>query len=173
MQTEAEKKLVAGLLGKLYVSPTSSEEKLRESYGIVSEAVEEGLVTDTTGRNALYKIHVSLGKIVNSLEEQRPAQNRDGRSTSETAERSTPEEAEAEAEAEEPEEPEPEAEEPEEAEEQDEQDEPVVKSSRSRGNPKIKREESSDDEGTVIPEHRDDESLVELSDGDTKMEDVY
>ncbi|PON21708.1 condensin complex subunit 3 [Trichoderma gamsii] len=169
--SKAEKKLVAGLLGKLYVSPTSSEEKLRESYGIVSEAVEEGLVTDTTGRNALYKIHVSLGKIVNSLEEQRPAQNRDGRSTSETAERSTPEEAEAEAE--EPEEPEPEAEEPEEAEEQEEQDEPVIKSSRSRGNPKIKREESSDEEGTVIPDHRDDESLVELSDGDTKMEDVY
>lgn len=154
------------------MSPTSSEEKLRESYGIVSEAVEEGLVTDTTGRNALYKIHVSLGKIVNSLEEQRPAQNRDGRSTSETAERSTPEEAEAE----EPEEPEPEAEEAEEAEEQEEQEEPeepVVKSSRSRGNPKIKKEESSDDEGTVIPEHRDDESIVELSDEDTKMEDVY
>jgi condensin complex subunit 3 len=170
MQTEAEKKLVAGLLGKLYVSPTSSEEKLRESYGIVSEAVEEGLVTDTTGRNALYKIHVSLGKIVNSLEEQRPAQNRDGRSTSETAERSTPEEAEAETE--EPE-AEPEAEEAEEEEEPEEQDEPVVKSSRTRGNPKIKKEESSDDEGTVIPEHRDDESLVELSDEDTKMEDVY
>lgn len=157
------------------MSPTSSEEKLRESYGIVSEAVEEGLVTDTTGRNALYKIHVSLGKIVNSLEEQRPAQNRDGRSTSETAERSTPEEAEAD----EPEEPEPEAEEPEEAEEaeepeeQEEQEEPVVKPSRTRGHPKIKKEESSDDEGTVIPQHRDDESLVELSDGDTKMEDVY
>lgn len=126
-------------------------------------------MTDTTGRNALYKIHVSLGKIVNSLEEQRPAQNRDGRSTSETAENSTPEEAEAE----EPEEPEPEAEEAEEAEEPEEQEEPVVKPSRSRGNPKIKKEESSDDEGTVIPEHRDDESLVELSDGDTKMEDVY
>lgn len=152
------------------MSPTSSEEKLRESYGIVSEAVEEGLVTDTTGRNALYKIHVSLGKIVNSLEEQRPAQNRDGRSTSETAERSTPEEAEAETE--EPE-AEPEAEEAEEEEEPEEQDEPVVKSSRTRGNPKIKKEESSDDEGTVIPEHRDDESLVELSDEDTKMEDVY
>lgn len=151
------------------MSPTSSEEKLRESYGIVSEAVEEGLVTDTTGRNALYKIHVSLGKIVNSLEEQRPAQNRDGRSTSETAERSTPEEAEAE----EPEEPEPEAEEADEAEEPEEPEEPVVKPSRSRGKPKIKKEESSDDEGTVIPEHRDDESLVELSDGDTKMEDVY
>jgi condensin complex subunit 3 len=156
------------------VSPTSSEEKLRESYGIVSEAVEEGLVTDTTGRNALYKIHVSLGKIVNSLEEQRPAQTRDGRSASEPAERSTPEDAE---EAEEPEpEAEPEAEEAEEAEEEEEPEEPVapvVKPSRTRGRPKIKREETSDDEGTVIPDHRDE--LVEdlLSDEDTKMEDVY
>ncbi|RFU72251.1 condensin complex subunit 3 [Trichoderma arundinaceum] len=90
--SKAEKKLVAGLLGKLYVSPTSSEEKLREAYDIVSEAVEEGLVTDTTGRNALYKIHVSLGKIVNSLDDQRPAHNRTSRSTSETLGRQTPEE---------------------------------------------------------------------------------
>ena len=35
--------------------------------------MEEGLLTDTTSRNALYKIHVSLGKIVNSLDEQQPA----------------------------------------------------------------------------------------------------
>lgn len=128
------------------------------------------MVTDTTGRNALYKIHVSLGKIVNSLEEQRPAQNRDGRSASETAGGSTPEEAEEPEEREEPE-----AEEPEEPDEPDEPEEPEEKPSRSRGNPKIKREETSDDEGTVIPEHRDDNSLVEdlLSDEDTKMEDVY
>ncbi|KAM0256168.1 hypothetical protein ACHAQJ_005145 [Trichoderma viride] len=90
--SKAEKKLVAGLLGKLYVSPSSSEEKLREAYDIVSEAVEEGLVTDTTGRNALYKIHVSLGKIVNSLDDQRPAQSRTSRSVSETVGRHTPEE---------------------------------------------------------------------------------
>lgn len=89
---EAEKKLVAGLLGKLFVSPNSSEEKLREAYDVVSEAVEEGLVTDTTGRNALYKIHVSLGKIVNSLDDQRPAHNRTSRSASETLGRQTPEE---------------------------------------------------------------------------------
>ncbi|KAH6603438.1 condensin complex subunit 3 [Trichoderma cornu-damae] len=90
--SKAEKKLVAGLLGKLYVSPSSSEEKLREAYSIVSEAVEEGLVTDTTGRNALYKIHVSLGKIVNSLDDQRPAHSRTSRSASETLGRHTPEE---------------------------------------------------------------------------------
>lgn len=57
------------MLGKLYISPASTEEKLRTLYEDVSEAVDEGLLTDATGRNALYKIHVSLGKIVNALGE--------------------------------------------------------------------------------------------------------
>ncbi|KAL7945739.1 nuclear condensing complex subunit [Trichoderma barbatum] len=90
--SKAEKKLVAGLLGKLFISPNSSEEKLRETYEVVSEAVEEGLVTDTTGRNALYKVHVSLGKIVNSLDDQRPAPSRTSRSVSVSVERQSPEE---------------------------------------------------------------------------------
>lgn len=34
----------------------------------MSEAVENQLLSDATGRNALYKIHVSLGKIVNNLD---------------------------------------------------------------------------------------------------------
>lgn len=41
----------------------------------MSDAVEEGLLTDATSRNALYKIHVSLGKIVNSLDEQQKSNN--------------------------------------------------------------------------------------------------
>lgn len=32
------------------------------------DAVENQLLSDTTGRNALYKIHVSLGRIVNALD---------------------------------------------------------------------------------------------------------
>lgn len=64
-----EKKVVAALLGKLYISPASTEEKLRELYAEVSDAVETNLISDTTGRNALYKIHVSLGKIVNNLDQ--------------------------------------------------------------------------------------------------------
>lgn len=67
--SKEEKKVIAPLLGKLYISPTSSEEKLRALYEEVSSAVEESLLTDATGRNALYKIHVSLGKIVNALGE--------------------------------------------------------------------------------------------------------
>ncbi|KAG6365350.1 hypothetical protein INS49_006960 [Diaporthe citri] len=68
-----EKKVVAALLGKLYISPASTEEKLRDLYAEVSDAVETNLISDTTGRNALYKIHVSLGKIVNSLDQQKEA----------------------------------------------------------------------------------------------------
>ncbi|KAI0378759.1 condensin subunit Cnd3 [Hypomontagnella monticulosa] len=65
-----EKKVIAPLLGKLYVSPASTEDKIRSLYEDVSAAVEENLLSDATSRNALYKIHVSLGKIVNQLGEQ-------------------------------------------------------------------------------------------------------
>ncbi|KAL4725583.1 chromosome condensation complex Condensin, subunit G [Fusarium chlamydosporum] len=81
--TREEKKLIAALLGKLHVSPGSSKEKLREAYQEVSIAVEEGLLSDATSRNQLYKIHVSLGKIVNSLDEpQQATYRRASRSTS-------------------------------------------------------------------------------------------
>lgn len=80
--TEEEKKLVAGLLGKLFVSPGSSEDKIREAYNEISIAVEDGLLSDATSRNSLYKIHVSLGKIVNTLDEQQPADRRGSRSVS-------------------------------------------------------------------------------------------
>lgn len=89
---EEEKKLIATLLGKLHVSPGSSEEKLREAYNEVSVAVQDGLLSDTTSRNALYKIHVSLGKIVNALDEQQPAYRRSSRSMSTTLDQQSPEE---------------------------------------------------------------------------------
>ncbi|KAK0646381.1 nuclear condensing complex subunit [Cercophora newfieldiana] len=66
--TKEEKKIIAALLGKLYVSPTSSEDKTRDVYADVCEAVDAQIISDATGRNALYKIHVSLGKIVNNLD---------------------------------------------------------------------------------------------------------
>ncbi|KAM0247641.1 hypothetical protein ACHAP5_003888 [Fusarium lateritium] len=90
--TKEEKKLIATLLGKLHVSPGSSEEKLREAYNEVSVAVQDGLLSDTTSRNALYKIHVSLGKIVNALDEQQPAYRRSSRSMSTTLDQQSPEE---------------------------------------------------------------------------------
>ncbi|KAF4984549.1 hypothetical protein FZEAL_283 [Fusarium zealandicum] len=89
---EEEKKLIATLLGKLHVAPGSTEEKLRETYAEVSAAVEDGLLSDATSRNALYKIHVSLGKIVNALDEQQPSHRRISRSTSVLTEQQSPEE---------------------------------------------------------------------------------
>ncbi|KAI0976507.1 nuclear condensing complex subunit [Xylaria arbuscula] len=65
--SKEEKKVLAPLLGKLYISPSSTEDKIRTLYDDVQTAVDEGLLSDATGRNALYKIHVSLGKIVNAL----------------------------------------------------------------------------------------------------------
>lgn len=65
---EEEKKIIAALLGKLYVSPASSEDRTRDVYTIVADAVDAQLLPDTASRNALYKIHVSLGKIVNNLD---------------------------------------------------------------------------------------------------------
>lgn len=44
----------------------------------MSIAVEENLLSDATSRNALYKIHVSLGKIVNQLGEQDKMSRRSG-----------------------------------------------------------------------------------------------
>ncbi|PSS23227.1 hypothetical protein M430DRAFT_135955 [Amorphotheca resinae ATCC 22711] len=70
--SKEEKKLLAPLLGKLHVSPASTEEKIREVYQEVSIAVDDKLISDATGRNALFKIHVSLGKIVNGLPDKEP-----------------------------------------------------------------------------------------------------
>ena len=90
--TEEEKKLIGTLLGKLHISPGSSEEKLREAYNEVSIAVEEGLLSDATSRSALFKLHVSLGKIVNALDEQQPAHRRTSRSISVITDHQSPEE---------------------------------------------------------------------------------
>lgn len=74
--------MVAPLLGKLYISPHSTEEKIRETYEEVTIAVNDRLVSDTTGRNALNKIHVSLGKIVANLGETELHSRRVSRSVS-------------------------------------------------------------------------------------------
>lgn len=64
--TEEEKKVIAALLGKLYVSPTSSEDKLQDVYELASEAVNGRGLADATSRNALLKLHAAVGKIVNA-----------------------------------------------------------------------------------------------------------
>ncbi|KAG6042202.1 hypothetical protein E4U41_003948 [Claviceps citrina] len=90
--SKEEKKLIAGLLGKLHVSPSSSEAKLRDLYAAVSDAVQDGLVSDATSRNSLYKIHVSLGKIVNSMDDRQQSNRRTSRSVSVNKERQPTEE---------------------------------------------------------------------------------
>ncbi|RCI10948.1 hypothetical protein L249_5313 [Ophiocordyceps polyrhachis-furcata BCC 54312] len=80
--SKEEKKLTASLLGKLHVSPGSSEDTVRQLYAQVSDAVNDGLLSDATSRNALYKLHVSLGKVVNGLDEQQPLDRRTSRSIS-------------------------------------------------------------------------------------------
>ncbi|TAQ87250.1 hypothetical protein B7494_g4415 [Chlorociboria aeruginascens] len=64
---QEEKKAISPLLAKLHISSASTEDKIRNLYDEVSEAVDGKLILDAPGRNALYKIHVSLGKIVNTL----------------------------------------------------------------------------------------------------------
>ncbi|KAK0753024.1 nuclear condensing complex subunit [Schizothecium vesticola] len=66
--SKEEKKILSSLLTKLYVSPASSEHKIRDVYADVCDAVDAQLLADAASRNALYKIHVALGKIVNALD---------------------------------------------------------------------------------------------------------
>ncbi|KAK3897797.1 hypothetical protein C8A05DRAFT_47697 [Staphylotrichum tortipilum] len=63
-----EKKTLAPLLSKLYTSPASTPALTRAVYTTVCTAVDTALLSDATGRNALYKLHVALGKIVNNLD---------------------------------------------------------------------------------------------------------
>lgn len=72
-RAEEERKILSSLLPKLYISPTSSDHKIRDVYADVCEAVDAQLLSDAASRNALYKIHVALGKIVNALDAAAPA----------------------------------------------------------------------------------------------------
>ncbi|TVY83178.1 Condensin complex subunit, partial [Lachnellula suecica] len=77
-----EKKTIAPLLAKLHISPASTEDLIRELYDEVSAAIDSKLIGDATGRNALFKIHVSLGKIVNTMTEKEKSVAPGGRKSS-------------------------------------------------------------------------------------------
>ncbi|KAK0723119.1 condensin subunit Cnd3-like protein [Lasiosphaeria miniovina] len=87
--SKEEKKIIAALLGKLYISTASSEDKIRDVYGDVCHAVDTQLLADATSRNALYKIHVSLGKIVNNLDAAQEQQLQVGNNFRRSVSRST------------------------------------------------------------------------------------
>ncbi|RKF56485.1 Condensin complex subunit 3 [Golovinomyces cichoracearum] len=65
--SKEEKKILCALLAKLHISPGSTVSLLQETYALVSESIENKVVNDATGRNALSKIHINLGKIVNTM----------------------------------------------------------------------------------------------------------
>lgn len=57
------------MLAKLHISPASTPSLIKEVYTEISNAIDEKVIADATGRNALFKIHVSLGKIANALKD--------------------------------------------------------------------------------------------------------
>lgn len=50
------------MLGKIYVTPTSTPEKLQSVYELAAEALELKTAPDATTRNALTKLRTALGK---------------------------------------------------------------------------------------------------------------
>ncbi|KAI9760675.1 MAG: hypothetical protein M4579_001539 [Chaenotheca gracillima] len=62
--SKEERKIFASMLGKLYVSPSSSAEKTRSVHELVTEAINERIVSDAPGRNALNKLQSALSKVV-------------------------------------------------------------------------------------------------------------
>ncbi|KAH0547793.1 hypothetical protein FGG08_000050 [Glutinoglossum americanum] len=67
--SKEEKKVFCSVLGKLYVSKYSDVEKIRTVYELASQIVEDKLLSDAPSRNALNKLYVALGKIIDSLGE--------------------------------------------------------------------------------------------------------
>lgn len=61
---EEEKKPLLSMLGKLYITANSSPEKLSSISELVAEAIDLKVAADAPSRNALIKLHGSLGKVV-------------------------------------------------------------------------------------------------------------
>lgn len=134
----------------MYISPASTPDKIREAYQEVSVAVDDKLVADATGRNALYKIHVSLGKIVNGLAEKE--QGNGGKRAVSDSVRSTvsPDEKDT-------------------IKQDEEEDEKTEIASGGKGEEEVEVEDEEDDEGTVVVDgNQTRDSLVEdlLSDNE-------
>lgn len=52
------------MLGKLYVSPTSTPEKLQATHELLTDAIEARIATDAPSRNALNKLLTALTKAI-------------------------------------------------------------------------------------------------------------
>ncbi|KAI9846360.1 MAG: hypothetical protein M1837_004213 [Sclerophora amabilis] len=64
-----ERKVFTSMLGKMHISPNSTADKLRAVHELVTQAIDNHLVSDAPGRNALSKLQIALGKIVEDSEE--------------------------------------------------------------------------------------------------------
>ena len=62
MHSEEERKPILSMLGKLYITPTSTLEKLQSAYDLAAEAIELKIAPDAGSRNALTKLHTNLSK---------------------------------------------------------------------------------------------------------------
>lgn len=59
-----EKKAIIPLLGKLYISPNSSSEKLQTAHELVVEAIDLKVANDAPSRNAFTKLLNALVKVI-------------------------------------------------------------------------------------------------------------
>ncbi|MCJ1392930.1 hypothetical protein MMC18_005802 [Xylographa bjoerkii] len=57
-----EKKPILSMLGKLYITPTATLEKLQSACDLAAEAIELKIAPDAGSRNALIKLHIALSK---------------------------------------------------------------------------------------------------------------
>jgi len=54
------------MLGKLYVSPTSTAEKLHAAHELLADAIEGRVASDAPSRNAMNKLLMALTKAIGS-----------------------------------------------------------------------------------------------------------
>ncbi len=59
---EEERKVLLGMLGKLYVTSNSTMEKLRGVSDLVAEAIQGKVASDASSRNAINKLNLALNK---------------------------------------------------------------------------------------------------------------
>ncbi|MCJ1473556.1 hypothetical protein MMC13_002207 [Lambiella insularis] len=62
-----ERKPILSMLGKLYITATSTAEKLQSVRGLAAEAIELKIAPDAASRNALTKLHGALSKAVGEM----------------------------------------------------------------------------------------------------------